>query len=45
MWSNASGLTATTLAASYSNFPNPFAAGREATTFVYYLPSSARVTA
>jgi hypothetical protein len=44
MWSEAAGLTASTLQGSYSNFPNPFAAGREATTFVYYLPSPARVS-
>jgi hypothetical protein len=29
---------------SYSNFPNPFAAGREQTTFVFYLEDAARVT-
>jgi hypothetical protein len=44
MWSNAAGLTPSTLSGSYSNFPNPFAAGREATTFVYYLPAGARVS-
>lgn len=44
MWSDAAGLTATTLAESYANFPNPFAAGREATTFVYYLRAPARVS-
>ena len=44
MWSAAAGLTASTLRGSYSNFPNPFAAGREATTFVYYLPAGARVS-
>jgi len=32
------------LAASYANFPNPFAAGREATTFVFALPQPGRVT-
>lgn len=31
------------LAESYSNFPNPFAAGREATTFVFGLDAPARV--
>jgi hypothetical protein len=35
---------ATTLRDSYSNFPNPFAAGRQATSFVYFLPSDGRVT-
>ncbi len=28
---------------SYSNFPNPFAAGREGTTFVFGLPAPAKV--
>ena len=32
------------LAASYINFPNPFAAGRETTTFAYSLPGDADVT-
>jgi hypothetical protein len=32
------------LAASYINFPNPFAAGREQTTFAYYLATPARVS-
>jgi uncharacterized repeat protein (TIGR01451 family) len=32
-----------TLADSYANFPNPFAAGREATTFAFLLPQAARV--
>jgi hypothetical protein len=31
-------------AASVSTFPNPFAAGREAATFVYYLRADARVS-
>jgi len=44
MWTAPGNLTPTTLEASYSNFPNPFAAGREATAFVYYLPSPGRVT-
>jgi flagellar hook assembly protein FlgD len=29
---------------SYSNFPNPFAAGREPTRFVFYLRSPGRVS-
>ncbi|MCB1151119.1 hypothetical protein KDK88_06195, partial [bacterium] len=29
---------------SYSNFPNPFAAGRAATTFVFALPAPGRVS-
>jgi len=44
MWTEAGGFTATTLRESYSNFPNPFAAGRQATTFVYYLHTSGRVS-
>ncbi len=32
------------LEASYANFPNPFAAGREPTTFAYSLPQPGRVT-
>ena len=32
------------LAGSYSNYPNPFAAGRRTTTFAYYLEGAARVT-
>jgi hypothetical protein len=43
-WSEPGHLTDAGLAASYSNFPNPFAAGREATRFVYSLPQEARVT-
>ncbi len=43
-WTEAGTFAAAGLADSYANFPNPFAAGREATTFVYDLPSAARVT-
>ncbi|NNM35398.1 MAG: hypothetical protein HKO53_20150, partial [Gemmatimonadetes bacterium] len=32
------------LGKSYSNFPDPFAAGRETTTFAYYLPRDASVS-
>ena len=32
------------LEASYSNFPNPFAAGREATNFVFALPQDGTVS-
>jgi len=32
------------LAQSTSNYPNPFAAGRQSTRFVYFLRSNARVT-
>ncbi len=33
-----------TLTASYANFPNPFAAGRESTTFAFSLQKDARVS-
>ncbi len=36
--------TAATLDQSYANFPNPFAAGREQTTFVYFLSEPAQVS-
>jgi hypothetical protein len=32
-----------TLAGSFTNYPNPFAAGREVTTFTFYLPRGADV--
>lgn len=44
LWTEAGEFSARGLAASYSNFPNPFAAGREATTFVYELSGPAAVT-
>jgi hypothetical protein len=44
MWTEAGGVNALSLKESFSNFPNPFAAGGESTTFVYYLPNSARVS-
>jgi uncharacterized repeat protein (TIGR01451 family) len=44
MWTNAASLSQASLDASYSNFPNPFAAGRENTTFAFYLPEPGRVT-
>src|SRR5262249_38094603 len=44
LWSEAGSFGATSFSASVSNFPNPFAAGREVTRFVYYLTSDARVT-
>jgi flagellar hook assembly protein FlgD len=36
-WTQRGNLSAASLDDSYSNFPNPFAAGREATTFVFAL--------
>ncbi|HUK61858.1 MAG TPA: hypothetical protein VLV15_00955, partial [Dongiaceae bacterium] len=44
MWTEVGSVSAADLQSSYVNFPNPFAAGREATTFAYYLPSPARVS-
>jgi hypothetical protein len=43
-WTQAGSFSGMTLASSISNYPNPFAAGREATRFVYFLRSDARVT-
>ena len=43
LWSEAGTFGALDLRASYSNFPNPFAAGREATSFAFFLASPARV--
>jgi hypothetical protein len=43
-WSEAGNLAPADLTASYANFPNPFAAGREATTFVYSLRTDAEVS-
>jgi hypothetical protein len=42
-WTLAGNFTGADLSASYSNFPNPFAAGREQTKFAFYLRESARV--
>lgn len=43
-WTEAGSFTGLGLDESYSNFPNPFSAGREATTFVYALERAATVT-
>jgi hypothetical protein len=43
-WTALAAVGEATLAASYANFPNPFAAGREATTFAYTLERPSRVT-
>lgn len=42
-WSQPGNFSFADLHASYSNFPNPFAAGRQETTFAFYLRESARV--
>ena len=44
LWSEVGNLAPADLAASYANFPNPFAAGREVTTFVYSLRTGAEVS-
>jgi hypothetical protein len=44
LWTEAGTFAEGPLAATWSNFPNPFAAGRKTTTFAYYLEQSARVT-
>jgi hypothetical protein len=44
LWTESGSFTTASLEKSYSNFPNPFAAGREPTTFAYYLPGTGRVT-
>ncbi|MFN8177880.1 MAG: hypothetical protein U0167_08130 [bacterium] len=43
-WTQAGNFSGTTLAESWSNFPNPFAAGRERTALVFYLPRDGRVS-
>lgn len=43
-WTEAGTFTPLSLDESYSNFPNPFAAGRETTAFVFALDTPARVT-
>jgi hypothetical protein len=44
LWSDVAGFAPNRLDASYANFPNPFAAGREATTFAFLMPGPGRVT-
>jgi WD40 repeat protein len=43
LWTEAGSFNQLSLAGSFSNYPNPFAAGRESTRFVYYLPEDATV--
>ena len=43
-WTQAGNFSGTTLADSWSNFPNPFAAGREHTTLAFFLPRDGRVS-
>lgn len=43
-WTDYAAVVDGALSASYANFPNPFAAGREPTTFVYALERPSRVS-
>jgi hypothetical protein len=43
-WTATGNFSPRSLAESYANFPNPFAAGRDETTFVFYLPQEGRVS-
>ncbi len=43
-WTAAGTFSGLDLASSYLNFPNPFAAGREATSFAFSLPQAAEVS-
>jgi hypothetical protein len=44
LWSAAGVFGSIALGESYTNFPNPFAAGRVSTAFAYYLRDAGRVT-
>jgi hypothetical protein len=44
LWSAAGVFGSIALGESYTNFPNPFAAGRASTAFAYYLRDAGRVT-
>src|SRR6185503_19445140 len=43
-WTQAGNFSNRSLAESWSNYPNPFPAGRGLTRFVFYLPAAARVS-
>lgn len=43
-WTEAGNFSSASLEESWSNFPNPFAAGRQRTTFAFYLPQPGQVT-
>jgi hypothetical protein len=43
-WTQSGNFTGASLSESWANFPNPFAAGREATTFAFNLPQPGRVS-
>jgi hypothetical protein len=44
LWTEVASFSPRSLKDSYSNFPNPFAAGREPTAFVFYMPKDGYVT-
>ncbi|MFH1738681.1 MAG: hypothetical protein ABIH23_06710, partial [bacterium] len=44
LWTEVGSFSVASLEESFANFPNPFAAGREQTTFVFYLPENAKVS-
>jgi hypothetical protein len=44
MWTESGNFSGVSLAESYSNFPNPFAAGREETAIAFYLAGAGRVS-
>ena len=44
LWTSSGNFSGATLQESYSNFPNPFAAGREETTVAFYLDGPGRVS-
>jgi hypothetical protein len=44
LWTEIGNFSDASLAGSWSNFPNPFAGGRERTTFSYWLRATATVT-
>jgi hypothetical protein len=43
-WTDVGNFAVLTLRGSFSNYPNPFAAGSQSTTFVYYLPKDGAVS-
>jgi hypothetical protein len=43
-WTAMGSVGASSLRESYGNFPNPFAAGRQNTSFSFFLPQNARLT-
>jgi hypothetical protein len=44
LWTEIGNFSATSLKESFANFPNPFAAGVEETSFVFFLPSEGTVS-